>query len=78
MRRRRRERYRPVKDWRDPDMPAERLVLVPGVVPGADRVEAKDVSPEQSSRFSRERIDNPDSPNWRRDPSYWWGKKKEA
>lgn len=66
--RRRRERYRPTKDWRDPDMPVTRSWFE-----GMGRRVTREVSPGESTELSAEGM-TADLPSWRVDPSYFWAR----
>lgn len=78
MRLRRRRKPEPVPwdfDWRNPDMKVMRRPWVEDAF-GQFRPVNTVMTAEQSSRLSREGVSNPDFPDWDRDPSYQWGKKK--
>lgn len=75
--RRRRERYRPFKDWRDPDMLVQRTYIDQFT----GRKVVKEMYEEESRQLSREAL-TIDYPTYRHDPSYGWAdevrRKKEG
>lgn len=67
MHRRRRDRYRPLKDWRDPDM----LVQRTWIEPWGEKV-TKEITAKESTELSAEGLEG--GTHYRFDPSYYWAR----